>query len=212
MKLVRKIRIITLFVHLAFSIVVFLCSESQNQNTVTSKTEFKNQSKSTEKINLKTKIFLDSKMLKHRKTAGKTFVSIVEPEKTKESVLKPTEPAQVTATAPEDKRKKEEAVADKGADPSAIQSAISKSPVLFNGWVKFFKFSESINKSLPKKFFRNSEYYEQMKFFPGIDYAVKNAKGEYDYIKSPEYFYLVAFKNIVSFYSSNQVKLIFLSL
>jgi hypothetical protein len=212
MKLVRKIRIITLFVHLAFSMVVFLCSESQNQNTLTSKTELKNQSKSAEKINLKTKIFLDSKMLKHKKAAGKTFVSTTEPEKAEESVPNPTEPATVPATAPADKRKKEEAVADKGAGPSAIQAASSKSPVLFDGWVKFFKFSEIINKSLPKKFLRNAEYYEQMKFFPGIDYAVKNAKGEFDYIKSPEYFYLVAFKNIVSFFSSKQVKLIFLSL
>lgn len=200
MKLVRKIRIITLFVHLAFSMVVFLCSESQNQNTLTSKTELKSQSKSTEKINLQTKIFLESKMLKHKKSAAalKTFVSTPEPEGKKEN-------AENKPTASEAQQPKKDAESlSKSKEASAVP-AQSQSPVLFEGWVKYFKFSESISRSLPKKFFRNGEYYEQMKLYPGVDYATKNPKGGFDYIKSPDYFYLAAFKNIVSLFSSKQV-------
>jgi hypothetical protein len=210
MKLVRKIRIITLFVHLAFSMVIFLCSESQNQNTLASKAELKIQSKTTEKINLKTKIFLDSKMLKHKKAAAtlKTFVSTSEPNKIIETVPKPADTASAIAQQP----KKEEIVASKDKDQSAVPAAGNQSPVLFEGWVKYFKFSESINRSLPKKFFRNGDYYEQMKLYPGIDYAAKNSKEGFDYIKSPDYFYLAAFKNLISIFSSKQVNYFFIKL
>lgn len=201
MKLVRKIRIITIFIHLAFSMVIFLCSESHNQNTLSSNAELKNQNKSTEKINLKTKIFLESKMLKHKKAAAavKTFESIDEPEKKEETEAKPAEEPHPIKT---------EALTEKENNSKEMKAATSQSPVLFEGWVKYFKFSENINISMPKKFFRNGEYEEQMKLYPEVDYAAKNLKGEFDYIRSHDYFYLAAFKNLVSFFSSKHVNIV----
>jgi len=182
---------------------VLLCSESQNQNTLLAKTELRSQSESTEKINLKTKIFLESKMLKHKKAAAanvKTFESNADPEKNEETVPKPAE----SPSAQAEQFNKGEPIADITYNQ---RDAATQSPVLFQGWVKYFKLSESMSKSLPKKFFRNGEYYEQMKIYPGVDYAAKNPKGEYNFIKNPDYFYLVVFKNLVSIFSSKQVNI-----
>lgn len=87
-------------------------------------------------------------------------------------------------------------------------------PVLMHSWVKYFKYSDEMleeqkakakfTHNLPNKFFTNHEFVEQMKYHPGKDYSLKDSQGEYQYIKSNEFFYMVVYKNIVTLFSTKE--------
>jgi hypothetical protein len=93
---------------------------------------------------------------------------------------------------------------------------LSKSgPILMHSWVKYFKYNDEfledekaklkITSATPKKFFLNGEFTEQLKYFPGQDYTLKDKENEYQFVKSEEFFYLIVYKNIVTIFSSKQV-------
>lgn len=86
-------------------------------------------------------------------------------------------------------------------------------PIAFHSWVKFFKYNDQIatdkNALLKfnqnRKFFTNGEFREQLKLYPGEDNQEKDSEGEFKYVSDPQRFYLVAFKNLVVFYSTKIV-------
>jgi len=96
---------------------------------------------------------------------------------------------------------------------------LSKSgPILMHSWVKYFKYSDDftddkklqlrISAPSPKKFFVNSDFKEQMKYFPGQDYSQIDKDGENRFVKDKEFFYLVLYKNLVTIFSTKGVILI----
>lgn len=268
MKLIRKVRIITLFIHLALCMISYTCTEIKSESRSYSQNKVHNQAMLTEKINLRDGIFMDSKMLKNRiskynleNRKVRTYVSTEEPQDKKEETPLAANAALKQATPPPsfptDPTKKQEIPGQGSAlqaltkeqtktqsianvatqsptgdcNSSAAKVGIntnmsnissagfgtinangtpvdSSSPLLFEGWVKYFKFPEQGSRFLQKKFFKNGEYFEQMKYLPGVNYSEKNAAGDYNYIRSDDFFYLISFKSIVSFFSSKQVIII----
>merc|ERR1712151_164595 len=83
-------------------------------------------------------------------------------------------------------------------------------PIAFKSWVKFFKYKDQvatdkmakIKMQQSRKFFVNNEFREQLKLYPGQDYQEKGDDGEFKYVSDPQKFYLIAFKNLVVFYTS----------
>lgn len=88
-------------------------------------------------------------------------------------------------------------------------------PIVFKGWVKFFKYEDTAGwkdrdqrarMNALRKFFINPEYREQLKLYPGEDYAKeKSADGERKYIASPNDFYLVTYKQSIVFFNTKMV-------
>ena len=86
-------------------------------------------------------------------------------------------------------------------------------PIAFHSWVKFFKYKDQVasdrNAKLrfnqSRKFLTNGEFREQLKLYPGEDYQEKGDDGEFKYVSDPQKFYMIAFKNLVVFYSSKIV-------
>lgn len=254
MKLIRQYRIITLFAVVALCIVSSGCTEIKAETHSAAQSKVQIQTKTQEKINLKDGIFMDSKMLKHKKSKFnleknlKTYVSIPDPETKKGQTQAPeagissaapgqgltdnaTKNAQISLSlqnANKPTPKEGDCAGGNGVSVglSGLQSIVAtangkasivvsgsasgvpsdlNSALLFEGWVKYFKFPERVNKLLPKKFFKNGEYYEQMKYFPKVNYTQINNFGDYDFVKSDDFFYLMTFKSIITFYSSKQV-------
>jgi hypothetical protein len=63
-----------------------------------------------------------------------------------------------------------------------------------------------LSNETPKHFFRNNEYFEQMKLYPHADLKTKEEKMN-AYIKDPTYFFVVVFANNINFLSSRQIQL-----
>jgi hypothetical protein len=89
---------------------------------------------------------------------------------------------------------------------------LGNGPVYFTGWVKYFKFSdEDQGGSTPKHFFKNTAYYEQMKYFPDINFnqtsSSNNNTNSSQMIKSPSHFLAIMFKNNINFVTSKLLQL-----
>jgi hypothetical protein len=89
---------------------------------------------------------------------------------------------------------------------------LPEGPIFFAGWTKYFKYSNlDQNSDTPKQFFKNNQYYEQMKLFPSANLNETSADGNNNvistYIKSPTHFYTVLFKNNVNFVSSRNTQI-----
>lgn len=112
-----------------------------------------------------------------------------------------------------------EASKAKNHDSSQKKIDLEKSgPVLMHSWVKFFKYNDEypedqkaknkMTNSTPKTFFKNHDFREQYKLYPGEDYSSKDKEGEYKYIKNDDYFYLIVYKASAVLFTSKEVKII----
>jgi hypothetical protein len=88
------------------------------------------------------------------------------------------------------------------SDNSLTDLNLGSGPLYYTSWVKFFKMKPT---DVDKKqtFFKNMEYYEQMKYMPGKDYTKDE---EFDglrkvnkWVKSPSHFYTILFRNNLNF-------------
>ena len=68
------------------------------------------------------------------------------------------------------------------------------SEILFNGWLKYFKYVDDETQKKPKEFFKNPMYERDSKR--------KHEKGE-DIIPSEKHFYFILFPDSLNFYNSN---------
>lgn len=89
---------------------------------------------------------------------------------------------------------------------------LPEGPIFFSGWSKYFKYSNyDENTDTPKQFFKNNQYYEQLKLFPGANLNETSADASNNvvntYIKSPTYFYTLLFKNNVNFVSCRNTQI-----
>jgi len=187
------------------------------------------QTATSEKINLNTGILLNSGISKHRKVnkISSLYSTIAENNEKNNNLIKNNNKSQNKGDLVVDKttdlgrstnllEKAYEASKTKYSDMTTKKIDLSKSgPILMHSWVKHFKYNDEfsedekarlkITSAAPKKFFINNEYKEQLKFFPGQDYAQKDKDNEYQFVKSQDFFYLIVYKNIVTIFSTKQV-------
>jgi hypothetical protein len=73
--------------------------------------------------------------------------------------------------------------------------------VFWEGWVKFFHYNNGTHYHKPKAFFQNDKFYDQR-----IHRSEKNNKDKYGLYRIPSqaHFYLVVYKNSLSFYKSRR--------
>lgn len=183
----------------------------------------------SEKINLNTGILLNSGNLKHRKVnkSNSLYTTNSENNEKNNNKSKKKEDFVVDRTTELGKKtnliqKAFEASKVQYHDMTTKKLDLSKSgPVLMHSWIKYFKYNDEymedekarskINSTTPKKFFLNGEYKEQLKYFPGQDYTLKDQDSEYQFVKSEEYFYLIVYKNIVTVFSAKQVTFVIIN-
>ncbi len=86
---------------------------------------------------------------------------------------------------------------------------LNTGPILFSGWVKYFKYRENdINVSnTPKTFVDNKAYAEQMKLFPNANLNEKDNDGKYLFIRDKSIFWVNVFSDSINIISSKQVVL-----
>ena len=93
-------------------------------------------------------------------------------------------------------------------DSGTSDMNIGEGPIFFSSWIKYFKISETVsNGSAPKEFFKNPQYVQQLRLYPGVNLAEKSSdsvNNVYTYITSEHYFYIVLFKYNMNFLSSRQ--------
>lgn len=71
-------------------------------------------------------------------------------------------------------------------------------PVLFSGWVKFYKYNTSISPKTITNFFKNPEYIVQYKKDQHVDLTKKDKKGELINIPSDVSFFATVFKDTIT--------------
>jgi len=76
-------------------------------------------------------------------------------------------------------------------------------PTYYNGWVRYFKYTDSSIKK-PSAFFKNVQFEEQAKLYPGQDYSEKEGE-DYKYIPKNTFFYAVLFKDSLNIAASKIV-------
>jgi len=176
-----------------------------------------------EKINLNTGILLNSGVLKNRKVnkSNSLYSSTAKNNEKNNNKSKGRDDFIVDRTTELGKKTNliEKAYKASGVqyhDMTTKKLDLSKSgPILMHSWIKYFKYNDEFMEDVkaktriispsPKKFFLNGEFKEQMKYFPGQDYAVKDKDNEFQYVKSEENFYLIVYKNIITIFSAKQV-------
>jgi len=157
----------------------------ENTNTI----QLQNKNTATEKSKLNSEIFLTEKVFKYKN---------VKKAKTENTF---TSNKAISNLKTSSKIKTENSLKKKALDIEATGT------VLYEGWIKYFKYSEGvINSPLPKGFAINPEFQQQGKNFPNVDFKQKNSDGSYDYIRDETYFYLHLFQNILTINSSKMVK------
>ena len=106
-----------------------------------------------------------------------------------------------------------------GVQPSSkgnTNASLKAGPKLWEGWVKFYIYKSTDDKSLMKgtiestKFFKNYQYYEQFKKDPNLNVEEVIDK-QYKYIHDPYSFFVTLFPNNINFSNSRIVssKIIF---
>ena len=81
-------------------------------------------------------------------------------------------------------------------------------PVYWTGWVKYINYDKLYG--APASFFKNNEYFEQMKLFPKASMNETSPdilKDTYTYIRGANYFYGMLFKDNINFLSSRNANL-----
>ena len=87
-------------------------------------------------------------------------------------------------------------------DPSIIDLNIGSGPVYFNSWIKYFKYaSDEFTSNRPTTFFKNNEFYAQQRKYPNAKLDEKE-DGEYKYIKSEQFFYMMVFYDRINILTS----------
>lgn len=95
-----------------------------------------------------------------------------------------------------------------GQDPN---SPGFQPPILFSAWIKYFKYPETAltqGQTAPTSFFRNNQFFQQARLFPGADLTAKSFDGTStlnDFIQDETSFYIKVFKNTINFISSRKV-------
>lgn len=80
----------------------------------------------------------------------------------------------------------------------------------WNGWIKYFKYTLDNSHQKPTAFFKNMQYKEQLKLYPGQKYSeVKDPDGQFKYIPSISSFYAQLFKDSLVITSS---KIVYISI
>lgn len=94
-----------------------------------------------------------------------------------------------------------------GTDVAVSELKTGKGPILLEMWVKYFKYSDLdvMKSNTPKSFYKNNEFYNQLKYFPGASLQQKETDGSYTFIRDKGYFYGVLFTNTLNFITSRQV-------
>lgn len=100
------------------------------------------------------------------------------------------------------------------ADNQPSKDELGEGPIFFTGWVKYFKFSDSDQSGdSPKHFFKNTGYYEQMKYLPAgspnnqTNSTNSSQSGNGNMVKSPSHFLAVVFKNNINFVTSKMIQI-----
>lgn len=78
-------------------------------------------------------------------------------------------------------------------------------PPFFSGWVQYFKYTTDRGLEKPTEFFKNMQFYKQMKKYPKADLKEKDSDKKYKYIRKDTYFYATLFETTLNFASSKQV-------
>ena len=125
-------------------------------------------------------------------------------DKNKENTYKKVDP--LSSTYGQDSNfAKDTNILDMVPDPdsSIIDLNIGQGPVHMTQWVKYFKFaSDEFQGNRPRTFFKNNEFYRQSRQFPNANLSEKSL-GEYKYIKSESFFYLMAFNDRINILTSS---------
>lgn len=159
------------------NIIFTLCSE--NTNTI----QLANKNKLTEKSNLNSGIFLREKVFKYKNVKKAAAHGSNSNHNT----------AAIKSTA-------------KTNTNNRVRDIETNGPILHQGWVKYFKYSDGqVNAPLPKGFETNPEFDEQKKNHRDEDYSQRNTDGTFNYIRDKNYFYLNLFENVVTINSSREV-------
>jgi hypothetical protein len=77
--------------------------------------------------------------------------------------------------------------------------------LLFQGWVKYFKYDNHLQGPKPDSFFINNFYKEQFKRFIGEDFTKKDENGNFLFIPKEKYFFLTVFYDEMNFWTSRNV-------
>jgi hypothetical protein len=95
--------------------------------------------------------------------------------------------------------------------PQFKSDSSENSIILFTTWLKFLIVKNVPDKKkAPLSFYRNDDFYEQFKLFPGVDvtkFSHDGINNLEEYIKSPSYYYAVLFPNNLNILTSRQVML-----
>ena len=202
MKLLKftKILIIMIFTsNLLFS----YCSENSNANN--------NLNQNFSQENLKDGIYLNEKMEKHRKArlafeyTSKNHNSNLNKAANRKNVLSNQENPLLQGGFSPDTIQKNQAV-----NPQKNVELQKSGPIVHEGWVKYFKFTnEALTDLTPKEFIKNPAFYEQRKFYPKADFSKANTNGVHEFIRNENYFYLSIFPGYLVFNQSKKVKILY---
>ena len=172
------------------SMILVMCAENTNTANLSNKNKIK------EKLHVNSGIFLTEKAFKY-KNLKKTNLK---------STYTSRANANLTTKNSAQAKKKTETNAQHSIKNKALNAEIT-GPVLHQGWIKYFKYSDGvINAPLPKGFDINPEFADQKKYFPHEKYTEKNNDGTYDFIRDKNYFYLHLFENLIAINSSKKVR------
>jgi len=197
-----------------YSYFVIYLECSNNKNSFLNKFEAKNSNsnsnqilahslsttKTEEKINLITGIFLKSGKLKKKQNNQRDMFS----------------------SLPREIKINQKIISLQSGEVSQKKIDLSKNKsILMHSWIKYFKYNDESSEneksqlkikinSIPNKFFTNREYREQLKNLPDIDYKQLDKDNEYKYVINDESFYLIVYKNIITIFSNKEVKIIYI--
>jgi hypothetical protein len=96
-------------------------------------------------------------------------------------------------------------------DSSLTDLNLGPGPIYYTSWVKYFKMMET-DKDKHQSFYKNMDYYEQMKYIPKKSPDFKGTSKDKlhelnKYIISPQYFYTILFKDNLNFITSRNQKI-----
>lgn len=188
MKLVNLSTKIFLGIILA-NIIFAICAENTNTANLSNKNKIK------EKNHVNSEIFLTEKVFKYKNAKKLNLKSTYTSRSNTNLSHKNTVQAKV----------KMETISLNQIQNKALDPEIT-GPVLHQGWIKYFKYSDGVlNAPLPKGFDVNPEFAQQKKNFPDENFKEMNVDGTFDFIRDQHYFYLHLFENIIAINSSKQV-------
>lgn len=192
---------IKIFIGLLLLISVAVCFKTENT--------FSSESRSETALNHG--IFMKDKVFKYK---GKKAVSKSKSFSTKKAssnsknrleqspLPSATAPTPAAASAAAGSASSSSNSSSSGSNKSAQPSG----PILHKGWIKFFKFSTRYGTVLPNSFSINTQFYEQLKYFPNADLK-KKVDGVFEFIRDNKFFFLHLFENKLTINSSLHVNI-----